>query len=196
MSEMSDNEQPKTLLLGPLFLCFGALCLLTAFVLTFIGGGQTHRMTVPAKGGETKPFEITQANTVLNIEVTQDLPLEAWSDVSVSLTDADDKTLVGMTGGFWHESGYDDGEYWNQADKQYSGRLVVHEPGMYQLDVEVEDNQDAQTMAAHPIAVVVQEGGYSYIPHFVLGLLALLVGVILTYVHGATLERKFLAGGV
>lgn len=187
-----------TLLLGPLLIVFAALCLITSAGVSIFSvvGSEQARAEFPAEGGQTKPFTIDKANTILDIAVSQNLPVDTWSDVTVSLVDASGEPLIGVGDGLWHEDGYDEGEYWNQADSSYSGRVVVHEPGTYRLDVEVSDNIEPIKREDAPITVTAKIGGMSYIPHFAAGVIALLLGVILTFVHASSLERAVIQRGL
>ena len=161
-----------------LLMGFAALSLFTAFVLTLFGGDQILTKSVPARNTTLGPLKITEASTILDVKVTQALSLGAWSDVNITLEDAREKPLTGFGDEFWHQQGYDaEGYYWNQSKGRYRTRIVVDKPGTYYLGVSVDDNLARPRGSDNPITVRVARGGFSYIPHFAAGLIALIAAI-------------------
>lgn len=162
---------------------FGVLCLLTAFVLSFIASDELLVQKVPATGGIVGPFTITDDGTVLDVEVSQALPLQTWSDVSVGLLDARKQWLIGFGGEFWHESGYDGGR-WEEADSEYHASLTIPDDGRYYLQVKPQNNLRASAPGNHAITVRANTRGFSTIPHFAVGIVAIVLGLLLSFISG------------
>lgn len=87
------------------------------------------------------PYKIDDANTILHAKVEQRMPLNTWSNVTISLLNAKKQYLTGFGDGFWHEDGRDaEGYYWNQQVNSYEAKLVVNKPGEYYLKVSPESD--------------------------------------------------------
>lgn len=176
----------KRLLVAPL-LSFGALCLLTALVLSFISSEEILKDYVPAAtGGIVGPFTIEEGGTVLSVEVSQSLPLQTWSFVSLALLDERKQWLIGFGDEFWHESGIDsEGYHWNEAVAEYEAHLTIPEDGRYYLQVKPESNLRGNTEYKF-IFVRLTARGFSTIPHFAVGILAVIIGLSLSFISRGT----------
>lgn len=174
--------------LSPIFLGFGALSLATAFVLSFAGSEQILRETVGPRGGTLGPFVIGEDNTVLTAKVNQRLPLGSWSFVTLALLNAQKEYLIGFGGEFWHEAGVgSEGYRWEQADDGYEASLTVPEDGRYYLDVKPENNLPPAAAKGNAITVTLTTRGFSTIPHFAAGIIAVLIGLLLSFIGKGSL---------
>lgn len=189
---MTQNQPlPKLRLIGRCLFFFAALSLITAFVLSLLGGTQKVYEKVPADGGIVGPFHIEEGNTILHASIHQNLPVNQWSFVSLSLLDSQKKYLTGFGEGFWDEEGYDaDGYYWRESEESYEAKITVAEPGDYYLEVTPESNLSSEQMSSNPIGVTVETLGFSPIPHMAAGILALIAYVVLRFFSksGSTLD--------
>lgn len=170
---MSKQRSWARKLILPL-LGFGVLCLLTSFFLGFVASDKILSDYVPASGGIIGPFTIEEGGTVLDVTVSQQLPMQTWSFVSIALLDEDKQWLIGFGGEFWHEEGYDDGYYWNQADSQYQATVTVPEDGRYYLQIKPDTDMQPAQVADSTIFVEATTRGFSTIPHFAAGILAII----------------------
>lgn len=160
----------------------GVLSLLTS--LYFTTQRQVLQQTLPATGGSVGPFEVKSAGTVLEVVVVQSLTLPpgsntatrgVWSFVSGEVTDDDDEYLFGFGGELWKESGYD-GSYWTEEDRDYAIKLTMPEAGQFFLEFSSEAPFGA---TVGPMRVTVHQLRGSAIPHFVLGIALVLLGLML-----------------
>ncbi|MDN5862179.1 MAG: hypothetical protein L0H19_01895 [Salinisphaera sp.] len=162
---------------------FGVICLITAFFLSFIASDQLLLDKVPATGGVVGPFTIKEDGTVLVAEVSQSLPLQTWSFVSLALLDQKKQWLIGFGNEFWHEAGYDGGR-WEQAVSSYEATLTIPKDGQYYMQVKPENNMRPAAAAGNEITVRLTTRGFSTIPHFAAGMIAIIAGLILSFVSG------------
>lgn len=167
---------------------FGVVCLVTSFALGFVASKVVLTDQVPAIGGIVGPFAIAKNGTVLTVDVSQSLPLRAWSFVSVALLDARKQWLIGFGDEFWHESGNDDG-YWEEADTHYEATLTIPEDGRYYLQVKPENNMPPNAATGNVITVRATTRRFSTVPHFAVGMVAVILGLILSFVSGGHVFR-------
>lgn len=180
---MDNNKSWMSQLSLPL-LGFGALCLVTAFFLSFAGGETlVDKQAVPASGGVVGPFTIEEGGTVLDVEVEQTLPLQTWSYVSLGLLNENKQWLIGFGGEFWHEAG----RGWEEADREYEATLTIPDDGRFYLQVKPDTDMSARQAKGNPIYVEVATQGFSTIPHFGAGILAILLGLIFNVIGGGKL---------
>lgn len=177
----SNPKMPKKRIVSRLLLAFAALSLVTSFFLSFSGEEQILAETVPSTGGTIGPFEIEEAGTVLTARVRQTLPVNTWSSVSLGLLNAQKQYLIGFGDGLWHEQGYDEGYYWNEAVSAFEGTVTIAEPGQYYLEATPESNLSAIQQRNNPIRVTASTQGFSSIPHFGAGIVALIAGLLLNF---------------
>lgn len=161
---------------------FGVICLITAFILTFIGNSRLFHDSVSARGGIIGPMTIQQAGTILDIDVNQSLPVNHWSFVSLSLLDKDMTWLMGFGGEFWHEKGYDsEGYYWNESDRKYDATITIPKAGTYYFQVKPESNMTSRQTLGNKISISVDKQGYSSIPHMAAGIIAIVLAFIFSW---------------
>lgn len=183
------DKKPKRSWMGQLalpLLGFGVLCLLTAFFLGFVASEKLLYETVPASGGVVGPFAIEEDGTVLDIEVHQNLPLQTWSFVTLSLLDQNKQWLIGFGDEFWHESGYDGGS-WEQAQADYEATVTVPKRGKYYLKVKPQTNMSKVSASQGSIYVKLTTRGFSTIPHFATGIIAIILSLIFGKLGGGGL---------
>ncbi|WP_148863611.1 hypothetical protein [Marinobacter fonticola] len=180
---MTQNQpHPQMRIVGRCLFIFAVVSLITAFILSVLGGTDKLRENVPADGGIIGPFHIEEGNTVLRANVHQNLPVNQWSFVTLALLDSQKQYLTGFGEGFWDEDGYDsDGYYWREAEESYEAKVTVAQPGDYYLEVTPESNLSASQVSGTPISVQVATLGFSPIPHMATGIIALIAYVVLRF---------------
>lgn len=162
----------------------GVLSLLTSFY--FMSGTRIVGQTLPANGGTVGPFTIDQPNTVLRVSVRQNVPLPpgyatnrgSWSFIGGEVLDEDEEYLFGFGGELWSETGYDDSR-WTEYDNEYSINVTLPEAGVFYIEFLVEAAGDVQLS---PIQVAIEKLPGSSIPHFVLGIGLILLGLLMRLV--------------
>lgn len=188
MSAMNETKPRswKQRLILPL-MAFGIACLITSFFLGFVASEDIMtNQVVPASGGIVGPFTIEDNGTVLEIEIDQRLPLQTWSFVSVALLDENKQWLIGFGDEFWHESGYDGG-YWEQSVNQYEANLTIPDDGRYYLKIKPQTDMRPAVATKHDIYVSMTTRGFSTIPHFAAGIIAIIISLILNFMTGGGL---------
>lgn len=136
------------------------------------------------------PYKIDDANTILHAKVEQRMPLNTWSNVTISLLNAKKQYLTGFGDGFWHEDGRDaEGYYWNQQVNSYEAKLVVNKPGEYYLKVSPESDFSRREKNNGMIKVTFSTLGFSYVPHFAAGVLALIAAIVLRFFSSSRAVR-------
>ncbi|BES70500.1 hypothetical protein RE428_15180 [Marinobacter nanhaiticus D15-8W] len=188
---MTQNQPlPQINVVGRCLFAFAVASLITAFILSLPGGTQKLAESVPADGGIVGPFHIEEDDTILRANVRQNLPVNQWSFVTLSLLDSQKRYLTGFGEGFWDEDGYDEGYYWREAEESYEAKVTVAKPGDYYLQVTPESNLSPNQISSSPINVQVATLGFSPIPHMAIGILALIAYFVLRFFRksGSTLD--------
>lgn len=185
MTKQEKQAQWRTL--SGVCLVAAVLFLLTAFVLSF-GAGIDIRRQLPGDGGKIGPIHIDEPFTVLEIEIYQPVADNHWIFVTGALLNAQSQYLTGFGDELWHASGYDGG-YWSQAVRSYDTRITVREAGNYFLRFTTET--DARRGQLPPMTVTVEENFASSLPHLLVGILLIVVGIVVNLRFGGTLQRVF-----
>ena len=85
----------------------------------------------------------------------------------------DDDTLYEFDKELWHESGYDSEGYWSESSGDLRAKLTFDEPGEYYINLEKETNS-----LQKPTFLAIYKKQASGIPHFILGVYALITVII------------------
>jgi hypothetical protein len=187
-TSLMRNKQAQLQKLSLVFLAAAALFLVTALIMN-INTGVSVEQTLPPTGGLVGPLQVDERFTVLEITVTQRIFNNHWSFVTGQLLDANKDYLTGFGDELYHETGYDADGRWVATEHRYDAKLTVRKPGKYYLKFTTDS--DARPAQLPPIRVNVEEKLASSIPHFVGGVLLILVGVFMNIKSGGSLTRLF-----
>ncbi|HJL14832.1 MAG TPA: hypothetical protein RMH99_04200 [Sandaracinaceae bacterium LLY-WYZ-13_1] len=164
----------------------GVISLLTAAY--FTTGERVLSERLPPNGGMVGPIQIAEPNTVLNIHVNQSLNLPSgrssfgtnstWSFVSGEVLDAEQEYLFGFGGELWKESGYD-GTHWTESKDDYELKVTIPDAGTFFLEFSTELPPGATNPGEIRVAIEKKRG--SAIPHFIFGIVAILLGLIMRF---------------
>lgn len=162
-----------------ILLGLAVLCFLAAFYQKrAIGEKQTFRFD-PAATAESQTFTVTDPHTIYTVSVYQSTAGLAtnrdWSDVSIRIEGRKGDKVLAFGSDFWKASGYDDGP-WSENKNRYEMNTVFPVAGTYTLHVEHNSNPPNYH---RPIGVELQRQRGSTIPLMVLGVIALLGGIVL-----------------
>lgn len=190
------------------FIAFGLLGLLTALILNAsaenvfsskvwpeaqTADAAARKDDDPAEPGEKYPARryatigpvvVKKANQVFEVEVDATLPVDSWNFIETELLDADKEYLLSFGKELWHETGYDDGGHWDEADRSYQMKLTIPQPGTYYLNLKTQGDKTPETI----YVTIVRTLGSS-IPHLVFGLLTLVIGLGLNEYVNRTVIR-------
>ena len=123
-----DDEREKTILqAGLVFIIFALLCWGMEF---YFSGG---------------PLTVTTPASTYKISLSQNaIALKVWNAVDVEVLDADKNYLFSFGEEFWHESGYDDGN-WEESNKYMEMKVHFEKVGVYFLSISAESNASFTT---------------------------------------------------
>ncbi len=175
------RELGRTLrIAGVMIFVFGILCLITSAVFTS-DEGKTVSGTLPASGGIIGPITVDKDGTVLEFSVHESLNGYGWSYVDGEMLDQNKEYLFGFGYELWHEKGYDEGPWDEQANK-FDFKLTVPKKGTYYAHLYTE--QQAVSPIGGNIQVWVTPVMGSSVPYFAAGLVGV-IGGIFFFVVGA-----------
>ena len=89
--------------------------------------------------------------------------------------DKDKDTLYEFGKDLWHESGYDSEGYWSESDRKMTAYLTFGEKGVYYIQFRTDEN------SIRDINITIEHQRGSYIAHFKVGTLFLLIIMIVGY---------------
>jgi hypothetical protein len=195
------------------FICFGLLGLLTAFVLSW--PSETYfssRLTQSApslpkaaaqpdpelsaeEAADAKahpvlnyalvgPFKIRKANEVLFVRVEADISMDGWSFVESEVLDEHKDYLFSFGKELWRETGVDDEGPWTEADRDYEMKITIPAKGTYYLNIKTQGDQTPDTLN-----VKIGSAVGSSLPHLWFGIVVLLIGLVLNEVANRTVLR-------
>lgn len=170
----------------------GIVSLLTAAY--FNSGDRLAFESLPANGGTVGPITITDPGTVLQVTVKQPQTLptrrssrgfgsygttsnSTWTFVEGEVLDEDEQYLFGFGEELWKETGYD-GSYWTESYDEFDLKVTIPDPGTYYLGF---TTQVAPGSSPGTMQVRVDRMRGSAIPHFVFGIVAILLGLLLRF---------------
>lgn len=153
-------------------------------------GAISEQQTLPGSGGTVGPVKVTEPNTVVKIDVTQNISTNsAWSFVTGELLDANREYLTGFGDEFYYETGYDSEGGWTEQEKDFDNKLTIQKPGEYFFNFNVESNIGLDVLPDMRVRIESKVG--SSIPHFAGGMLLLIGSVLLNYFSGGILRSLF-----
>ncbi len=189
--------------LSSLFICAALLCFFTAWIFTFetskLYDGkintanyslsenyQSENADDEDDGREIAligPIEITKAKQVVGIEISTSLPNNSWAFVEGEVLDENKQYLFSFGDEFWHESGYDDGN-WEESYDEYEMKITFPEAGKYFLSIKAQGNANIDELQLR----ISQRLG-SGIPHFILGLVLIICGLAIEEMRAKTISK-------
>ncbi|MCP4481562.1 MAG: hypothetical protein GY817_01860 [bacterium] len=157
---------------------FAIICLITAGIFN-MNRGKVYHQTLAATGGEIGPIEVKKDRSVYFIKVKQNVPTSKWSFITTELLDDKKEYLCGFGKEFWQEEGRDSEGYWREAVNSYKMKITIPKKGRYYLNFDVEKND----YLANKINIIVSKKNGSALPFFLVGLLALFIGIAININH-------------
>lgn len=174
--KLSASDRVDLGALSAVFLVFAAICFITA--INYDSTEETLLRT-QYKGQEKTlgPIETKRKDTVLAIEFSHALSISGnngamSSFVEGEVLDRDRNYLFSFGKEFWAEAGYDEG-YWKESDTDTLIKLTLPDIGSYYLRFKAEGSLNRQ------ISVTVSRLTGSGLLHRVLGIIALITGIVL-----------------
>ena len=139
-----DEEREKTLLqTGLVFMIFAFLCWGMEFY--FSGGYESKQASLPLNGGVFGPLIVTGPASTYKISLSQNaIALKVWNAVDIEVLDAEKNYLFSFGDEFWHESGYDEGN-WDESKKNMQMKVHFEKAGVYFLSISAESNASFTT---------------------------------------------------
>lgn len=114
---------------------FALLCIIISFVMG-LSGGRTivSEVGLPVVGLPVEiPFEVTQANKLLEIALSGDVS-NSWASVGFTVQDPDGEILFGAGRVMERYHGWDDGN-WSEGSGKANLRFVPEKAGTYQINL-------------------------------------------------------------
>ena len=170
-----NEELEKNILNAALILMvYGLLCWLMNFY--FASGYEPEQARMPLEGGMFGPFTVDDPASTYQISVRQrSIALKVWNAVDIDVLDAEKNYLFSFGEEFWHESGYDDGN-WDESKKQMNMKVHFEKAGVYFLAVSAESNAAPRYGNGYDISVKRSRG--SSLAFKWLGIVSLALGVL------------------
>ncbi len=174
--KLSASDRVDLGALAVVFLIFAAICFITA--INYDGTKETLLRT-RYKGQEKTlgPIDTKRKDTVLAIELSHALSISGnygamSSFVEGEVLDRDRNFLFSFGKEFWAEAGYDEGN-WSESDTHTTMKLTLPDIGSYYLRFKAEGSLD------RAVSVTVSRLAGSGLLHRVLGIIALIAGIVL-----------------
>ena len=163
------------------FILFGVICLITALYFSQ-STGMLASQQLAGEGGRFGPIKTDNLNQVVQIQVSQTVPMQAWSTIAGEVVDARDNTLFSFNEELWSESGIDSDGPWTEKKNTYNLSITFTRPGEYFIEFDVESSLNQQ----QPISVQARRKRGSSIPYMVIGGLAIIIGLLISmFMHPA-----------
>lgn len=138
---------------GGVMQVIGILCIVVAilgFVIAFASTqtGEAFRTeTLDLYRGQESSFPITfyEQRPILISVRTQNLLVEnTFADVDVSVVSPDDTETYVILQEFWHETGYDEGEFWREQQTSGQDAFVPFQTGQHMINVEMDPESQVE----------------------------------------------------
>ena len=165
----------------------GVVSLLTAWVYSFDGAKVLDVRVTPKAGAQAAisgPINVAKYNETYTITITASMRSRSWSFIEGQVLDYNKNYLFSFGKDLWDEEGRDADGYWRDINNTYDITVTFPKPGAYYIRLQSEYNKAPRNVT---IRVYRQLG--SGIPHFWLGILALLAGVLLNEFQNRTISR-------
>lgn len=172
-------------LVGVVCLLFGLISLLIAAVVSQTGIPilDTQITVDPSNPIALLPIEFDTAGrpAIIRTELLSSIPVNSYVDVDVSVIAPNVAETVIYSQEFWHETGVEDGESWEESEHNTGDMFVPYQPGTHQIEVALDNMQS-------PLDIHVEVVKDHVVPGWFLG-----YGVI---VGGIGLLLLFNSGGI
>jgi len=167
-----------------------ALILIGLSVLCFVGAfiqnakaGQSQTFTFePENPEQVATLEVKKPDTVYAVTVSQSpsglANNQGWSDVSIIVRSQKGDQLLSFGGDFWRASGYDEGR-WSETKSSYTMKATFPLKGEYPVSIESSSSTGSYNK---PVTVIFEPRRGSTLPLLILGIPALIIGVIMGYI--------------
>lgn len=168
-----------------ILIALSLICFIGAFIQnTKAGKTQTFTFT-PEEPGQVQTLKVDKPDTVYAVTVRQSpsglAENRGWSDVSIIIRsgkgDKGDQ-LLSFGGDFWRASGYDEGP-WSETKNSYTMKATFPHKGEYPVSIESSSSEGSYNQ---PVRVTFEPRKGSTLPLLILGIPALLAGVIMGYI--------------
>ncbi|TDF37213.1 hypothetical protein EYS14_13725 [Alteromonadaceae bacterium M269] len=122
------------------------------------------------------PIIVEKPGEVFEVKVKGSLPDNHWTFVEVELLDGNEEYLYSFGQELWRESGRDSDGKWSEAKRDFETKITFPVTGFYYLNFIVESKR-----SVHPktLKVTLLKRKGSDLPHFWLGMLCFVIGLIL-----------------
>jgi hypothetical protein len=127
-----------------LLFAYSLVCFTTMF---YLGSTVSRPISSKAFADDTTlgPLNVARKNTVYEITVKEDLPLqgsagEVWNSITVSLLDANREFLMGWNDEVWAAAGRDSEGAWRESRSRISAKITIPEKGAHYLRFQSEGN--------------------------------------------------------
>ncbi len=176
---MSRNPEPKKVKDNPFkaplaFIVFAALCFATALYLNG-STGKKIKQNVPSTGELIGPIKTNKDGQVYAINFSQNVAYGTWSSVSIDVLDDNKKFLYSFGKEFWAERGYDGG-HWTESKTKSDTKITFKKKGTYYLKLSSKSSKTNPSTANISISIDQKRG--SHLPHLVMGIFSLIVGIL------------------
>lgn len=129
---------------GAICLVFSVFALVAGLALGSTGEfilQQTVQLEAVEEASVTLPVEFDQVNrpAIISMNMRGTLPVNTGFDVDFSIKSPNEVETFLFLKDFWHETGYEDGEYWDESSYSASDMFVPTMTGTHQLEITIED---------------------------------------------------------
>jgi len=191
---MKESTRSTLTSVGKVLMLFGVVCYLTSCVMD-MGSGLEVNETLPATGGTLGPVQVEEPNTVLDVTIRQTIDrtsgaFKRWSFITAEILNDKKQYLTGFGGELWHEAGYDVG-YWRENKRSFNAKVTLPDAGTYYFRFKQES--DVQPSKLSQMKVEASGDLGSSLPHYVAGILALILGAVL-WVRGKARSTEKVEG--
>lgn len=139
-AERKQKNQELMVTSGMVLLGFGVIALILAAIAWNTGSKaatETVRLdTNNPVASIPVNFEDGSRPAVVSLKMEGSLPVNTYAEVDVSVVDPEDVELYVFSQEFWHETGYDEGQ-WDESDYSGSGKFIPGLDGTHDIEVEL-----------------------------------------------------------
>lgn len=187
-----DSDRVDLGFIAAAFIVFGLLGLLTSLIYS-VDVGPTFRQSLAANNVENKkefgPIRVLKFNQAYEVIISADIPIQKWAFIEGEVLDGNKEYLFAFGKELWHEKGRDSDGYWVEKENSYSLKTTFPKPGNYYLRL----NLQGDVKSDYTVIVRVTKKLGSSIPHFIFGIIALLIGIVLNEIRNRFFHRILMA---